>query len=297
MSQYEYEVIRWPFTVDGADADFTIRNTTGGVDSPQSVADGIYINDGSEGVSAPIDLVGALKGAVSAALAALSIGGTLNVYMGTDGRLRFAYSGLTAAVALKDLTSQQIAWLGVGASQITGGLFPIGVAGGVGIITCDYQMSCQWHPMMDSQRESGRVRRQLAYGDVNMRDQERRVVRSVTGWHQLIMRWDFLPSGVIVTDRAADANYAAVAEVTQGEDNTWEGMWEYLLDVSLDQPYGDNRVYLYEFNDPATAVRTGPWEYQLSKSTPGMDGVDPDSAVPNMGSEHYPVRIVLRVQQ
>jgi hypothetical protein len=297
MSQYEYEVIRWPFTVDGADADFIIRNTTGGVDSPQSVADGTYINDGSEGVSAPIDMVGALKGAVSAALAALSIGGTLNVYMGTDGRLRFAYSGLTAAVALKDLTSQQIAWLGVGASQITGGLFPIGVAGGVGIITCDYQMSCQWHPMMDAQHDDGGLRRQLVYGDVNLRGQERRVVRSVAGWVELRVTWDFLPSAVMTAARAADSDYATVAGVTAGEDNTWEGMWEYLTDVALDQPYGDNRVYMYLFNDPSSATRTGPFEIILSKSTPGLDGIETGSIVAGMGSEYYPVTIILRTQQ
>lgn len=298
MSQYAHEVFRWPFAIAGADLSWTVRNTISAADNTQAISAGNYINDGSGTVGALADLIKTLQTAIAAAMVALGpIAGTVTVSMRTDGRVSFAYAGLDKNLALKDLTANQIAYLGVGASQIVGGLFEIGVVGSSGEVVTEFQADCQWHPMMDSNHNSGPVEVENVYAGDNLRGQERRVVRSVAGWYNQIIEWDFVPAAVMSTARAALASYAQVAGITQGENNTWERMRQYLCDVSLDQPYGDNRVYLYEYNDPATAVRSGPWEYKLAESKPSLNGLDPRGYVRGMGSEFYPVSIVLRTQQ
>ena len=94
------------------------------------------------------------------------------------------------------------------------------------------------------------------------------------------------------TDRAADANFATVAGVATGDDNTWEAMWNYLLGTP--GPYDDNRVYLYSTNDPTTDTRTGPYDVILSECDPGLDGLAADGYVKSMSSEYRPVKVLLR---
>lgn len=292
MSQYAYAVIRWPFNITGADLSWTVRNTTNGVDNTQAISAGIYICDGSAAAIAPIDLIKRLQTAIAAALTAESIAGTITVSLRTDGRVEFAYAGLSKNIALKNLTANQIAYIGVGASQITGGLFAIGVASSTGTITTSYQAGSQWHPMIDQDRDSADVRKRIVYGDVNLLGKERRVVRSVGSWRRRTLSWIQVAAGVMTDARADDADYAAYAGITTGEDNTWEAMWDYLLGPL--GPYGDQRIYLYTSNVVADATRQGPYDYLLGQSMPGIDGIDPDDYVRDQSSEHYPVKIVLR---
>jgi hypothetical protein len=295
MSQYQHEVFRWPFSVSGANRDFIVRNTTSGTDNTQTIAAGIYICDGSGAVVSPIDLIKRLQTAIAAALAALSVSGTITVTLRTDGRVSFLASGLDKDIALKNLTADQIQYLGVGATQITGGLFAIGTTAGGEIVTA-YQAGAQWHPMMDSQRDTGDVHAQIVTAGLNLRGQERRVARSAAQWSKRKIGWQFLPAAVMSDYRADDAAYASYAGWTAGEDNTWENMLRYLLSVYSGNPYNDNRVYLYRYNDPATAVREGPYDVILSESRPDQNGINYDDYVADMGTEHYPCHIVLRSQ-
>ena len=94
------------------------------------------------------------------------------------------------------------------------------------------------------------------------------------------------------TDRATDANFAAVAGISTGEDNTWENLWNYLLGEP--GPYDDNRVYVYSTNSPSTDTRTGPYDVILSECDPGLDGLAADGYVKSMSSEYRPVKVLLR---
>jgi hypothetical protein len=294
MSQYQYEVIRWPFHYDSVT--LTVNKSSGG-SATTSIPTQTYICDGSGEVVAPIDFVKAFQLAINAALTALGGTAQIEARMGLDGRIQTQNTLADGSRYTVDFNAELESIMGATAADYFVGKLLVAGTGTTAVRTMTYQARGQWHPKMDSQRNTGPVRRQLMYAGRNLRGQETRVVRSTTGWFEQAIRWDYLPAGVMLTARAADPDYAYVAEVEVGEDNTWENMWEYLTAVAADQPFGDNRVYLYEYNDPAASVRSGPFEYILSESEPGLEGVDWQSAVANMGSEYYPVTILLRTQQ
>ncbi len=291
MSDYAYQVVRWPFAIAGADLSWTVRNTTSGLDNVQAMSAGTYICDGDAGAVAPIDLIKRLQTAIAAALTAEGISGTITVSLRTDGRVDFAYTGLTKDIALKNLTANQIAYLGVGASQISGGLFAIGVTSSTGTITTDFQAGSQWHPGIDADYDSSDLQRQIVSEGRNLKGRVRRVVRSYATWVERRLDWSRVAGARMSEARAASATFAGVAGVTTSEDNTWEALWLYLTGAV--GPYGDNRVYVYSTNDPSTAVQTGPYDVILSDSEPGLAGLPSGGYVQGMASEYYAARLAL----
>jgi len=288
LSDYAYQVVRWPFAIAGADLNWTVRS---GGDSVQAISAGTYICDGMGAVVAPIDLIKRLQTAIAAGMAALGTTGTITVSMRTDGRVAFTAASLSKNVELKNLTANQIAYLGVGASQISGGLFAIGASGVDGEITTSYQAGSQWLPGIDADYDSSDMQRQIVSEGRNLRGRVRRVVRSYDTWTERRLDWSRIASGRMSAARAADANFATVAGVTTGEDNTWEAMWLYLTGAV--GPYGDNRVYIYSTNDPSTAAITGPYDVVLSDSEPGLQGLPSGGYVQGMASEYYAARLAL----
>lgn len=288
MSEYAYEVVRWPFAISGADLNWTVRS---GADNTQAISAGTYICDGDAGAVAPIDLIKRLQTAIAASLAALSITGTITVNLRTDGRVDFVYASLSKNVALKNLTVNQIAYLGVGASQISGGLFDIGLSSIDDTITTDFQAGSQWHPGIDADYDSSDLQRQIVSEGRNLKGRVRRVVRSYAPWVERRLDWSRIASARMSDARAADADFASVAGVTTDEDNTWEAMWLYLTGDA--GPYDDNRVYIYSTNDPSTAVQTGPYDVILEGSEPGLAGLPSGGYVQGMASEYYAARLAL----
>ena len=292
MSDYAYQVVRWPFAIAGADLNWTVRNTTGGgADSVQAISAGTYICDGDAGAVAPIDIIKRLQTTIAAGITALTVSGTITVNLRTDGRVDFVYSGLDKNIALKNLTANQIAYLGVGASQITGGIFPIGVAAASGTITTSYQAGSQWLPGIDADYDSSDLQRQIVSEGRNLKGRVRRVVRSYATWVERRLDWSRIAGARMSDARAASSLFAGVAGVTTSEDNTWEALWLYLTGAV--GPYGDNRVYIYSTNDPSTAVQTGPYDVILSDSEPGLAGLPSGGYVQGMASEYYAARLAL----
>ena len=283
MSEYAYEVFRWPFAASGADLTFNFRNkNTPASTSAQAIASGTYICDGSGATIAPKDMVKAFVDAAQAAATAIAgVGGTVTGVLNTAGKLVITHTGNVDALEAYNLTATQQAWLGAAAAVVT-------VSG----VTFTYQMFGQWHPQIDSDYDSGDLQRQIASEGRNLRGEPRRVVRSYAPWVERFLEWSRVPGGAMSTDRAADANFATVAGVSTGEDNTWEALWNYLLGAP--GPYDDNRVYLYSTNDPTTDTRTGPYDVILSECDPGLDGLAADGYVKSMSSEYRPVKILLR---
>lgn len=282
MSEYAYEVFRWPFAASGADLTFYFRNKNNfAINNSQAIAAGTYICDGSSAVVAPIDMVKAFVDAAQAAATAMvSVGGTVTGVLNSAGNLVMTHTGYSDPMQVFNLTTTQQAWLGANAATFT-----IDAA-------YTFQMFGQWHPMIDSDYDSGDMQRQIASEGRNLRGEPRRVVRSYAPWVERFLEWSRVPGGIMSTDRAADANFAAVAGISTGEDNTWENLWNYLLGEP--GPYDDNRVYVYSTNSPSTDTRTGPYDVILSECDPGLDGLAADGYVKSMSSEYRPVKVLLR---
>ena len=284
MSEYAYEVFRWPFAASGADLTFYFRRVNNiAINNSQAIAAGTYICDGSGAVVAPLDMVKAFTDAAQAAATAIgTVGGTVTGVLNSDGNLEMTHTGETNAMEVYNLTATQQAWLGADGANIEIG----------NSASWRYQMFGQWHPKIDSDYDSGDLQRQIASEGRNLKGEPRRVVRSYAPWTERFLDWSRVPGGVMSTARAADANFAAVAGIAGGEDNTWEAMWNYLLGTP--GPYDDNRVYLYSTNDPTTDTRTGPYDVILSECDPGLDGLAADGYVKSMSSEYRPVKVLLR---
>lgn len=282
MSEYAYEVFRWPFAASGADLTFYFRDKDDPMTtSTQAISAGTYICDGSSAVVAPIDMVKAFVDAAQAAATAMvSVGGTVTGVLNSAGNLVMTHTGYSDPMQVFNLTTTQQAWLGANAATLT-----IDAA-------YTFQMFGQWHPMIDSDYDSGDLQRQIASEGRNLRGEPRRVVRSYAPWVERFLEWSRVPGGVMSDARAADADFATVAGVATGEDNTWEAMWNYLLGTP--GPYDDKRVYLYSTNDPTTDTRTGPYDVILSECDPGLDGLAADGYVKSMSSEYRPVKVLLR---
>ena len=286
MSEYAYKVFRWPFAASGADLTFYFRRTNNiAINNSQAIAAGTYICDGSSAVIAPKDMVKAFVDAAQAAATAIAtVGGTVTGVLNSSGILETTHTGAANAMEVYNLTATQCAWLGV---PTVDAMFKINEP-----TNLVFQMFGQWHPMIDSDYDSGDLQRQIASEGRNLKGEPRRVVRSYAPWTERFLDWSRVPGGVMSDARAADATFAAVAGVYVGEDNTWEAMWNYLLGTP--GPYDDNRVYLYSTNDPATDTRTGPYDVILSECDPGLDGLAADGYVKSMSSEYRPVKILLR---
>lgn len=278
-----YEVVRWPFAASGADLTFNFRNkNTPASTSAQAIASGTYICDGSGATIAPKDMVKAFVDAAQAAATAIAgVGGTVTGVLNTAGKLVITHTGNVDALEAYNLTATQQAWLGAAAAVVT-------VSGA----TFTYQMYGQWHPQIDTDYDSGDLQRQIVSEGRNFKGEPRRVVRSYAPWVERILEWSRVPGGAMSEARAADATFALVAGVTAGEDNTWEEMWLYL--TGEPGPYGDNRIYLYSTNDPATDTREGPYDVILSECEPGLEGLPAGGYVKSMSSEYYPVKMLLR---
>lgn len=285
MSVYVYKVVRWPFDVQAPNNSFSFEEDgVGPPTSVQTVTVGTYINDGSASVIAPKDFVKAFKDAANLAITALGLGGSMTAVLNADGKMVLTWTGQTGGdLLLTGLTATQQMWLGISTSSFS--FFD-------GVNTLDFQAGCQWHPGIDDDHDSGNLGRQLASEGKNLLGQPRRVVRSAARWEQRRIAWSFIASARMLDARAAESGFATFAGLTVGEDNTWENMWEYLLGEP--GPYGDNRVYIYSTNDPATDTVSGPYDVILSESNPGLDGVPAGGVVGGMAIEHFPCMIMLR---
>ena len=159
MSEYAYEVFRWPFAASGADLTFYFRNKNNfAINNSQAIAAGTYICDGSGSAIAPKDMVKAFVDAAQAAATAMaSVGGTVTGVLNSAGKLVITHTGYSDPMQVFNLTTTQQAWLGANAATLT-----IDAA-------YTFQMFGQWHPMIDSDYDSGDLQRQIASEGRNLR--------------------------------------------------------------------------------------------------------------------------------
>jgi len=282
MSIYKYPVLRMPFLLQAPDNTFNFRaKGTPASTSAQVITAGTYISDGQNAVVAPKDFVKAIKDAAQAAATAIiAVGGTVTGSLGVDGIIAMAQSGQSDTLQFYNLTANQQYYLGAAAAALD-----------IGSLT--FQAGHQWHPGINAVHDSGMVKKRLASEGKDLLGRPHRVVRSgLSVWQNRRVAFDFIASARMLDDRAAVALFADFAGVAVGEPNTWENLWDYLLGAP--GPYGDNRVYLYTTNDPADAVNTGPYDYILEESEPGLDGVKVGAYVAGMSIEHFMMNCLLR---
>jgi hypothetical protein len=287
MSAYSYEVIRWPFAWPATNLTL---NKSGGGSTTITVAGANYLIDG-QSVAAPVNFLSAVQTAINAGLVALGGTATVAVSMNTAGHVVFTTTVADGSRYTINLNTAFEAAIGATAANYFGGKLQV-VRSSVGDLTMTYQAAYQWHPGIDADYDSGDLQRIILNEGRNLLGQPRRVRRDYAPWVERMLDWSRVAGGRMSTARAADADFATVAGITTGEDNTWENMWLYLAGEM--GPYNDNRVYLYTTNDPSTALRQGPYDVILSASEPGLEGLPAGGYERGMASEYYPVKIMLR---
>ena len=273
MSTINYFVYRWPFTVSESNRELETNEGSG---ASANVASGDWI---AEGDGSPDDLIAKFNTAVAA------------VYSG---------SGLTLPAPVAALNEN-------GTVTITGGFvamdldqtipanpFPLRALGfddlilfipaSPGTVTGDFQAINQWHPGIDRNFRSYRVKKYNRFSRRNLQGRPYFLVHGERNDVE-IHSYDLVKGAVMFDGMAAAADYASVAGVAVGEPNTLENMLEYAWDT------GSNELYWYDSNDPSSAVRQGP--VVLDPDDDVLQGLDPDSFVASMSSSHYPVTLKL----
>lgn len=289
MSEYAYQVVRWPFTI--ASTGLTL-NQAGGGSTTITIAAGTYICDGMGSVIAPKDFVTELETRVNAGIIALGGTAVVSFDLATDGHFRWTVSTGDSNRYTITPTADLLMWTGGDSTEdyYAGNLMVCGTTTAQ-TNTYKFQMYAQWHPGIDADYDSSDLQRQIVSEGRNLKGRVRRVVRSYAPWVERRLDWSRIASGRMSDARAASSLFAGVAGVTTDEDNTWEAMWLYLTGEA--GPYGDNRVYVYSTNDPSTAVQTGPYDVILEGSEPGLAGLPSGGYVQGMASEYYAARLAL----
>jgi hypothetical protein len=285
---YRHEVLRWPFSYSSAT--LTV-NKVGGGSATTSIPTQTYICDGGGAVVAPVDFVKAFETAINAALTALGGTAQIEARMGLDGRIQ-TQNTLADGRYTVDFNAALESILGATSADYYFGKLIVAGTNTTSVRTMTYQARNQWLPGIDADYDSGNLQRIILTEGRNLRGEPRRVRRDAGGWSERMLDWSRIASARMSTARAATASFAQVAGLTTGEVNTWENMWLYL--AGQVGPYGDNRVYLYTSNDPAVAVRQGPYDVILDDSRPGTGGLDVGGYERGMASEHYPCQVRLR---
>lgn len=282
MSDYEYGWFAYPFDVAGSDADFTFRNATTLANFAASVADGTYINSGLGPGADPTDFIRAFRTAAQAAATAIAgVGGTITASLGVDGQIVFVHTGNTNNLEVTGLTTNQKKWLGVSTSSVV-----------LSNATLTFQAGCMWRPGIDQNWFSANELRSIVHADTGLAGNERVLELAASEWNEVTVMWDRVAAARMKISNANDAEYCTVAGIALGEANSWENLWRYLKGEA--GPYGDNRVYYYTSNVVASAVQLGPYQYLLSKSAPGVRGIEPRSFVPGLARVFYPVMAMLK---
>ena len=289
MAAYVYEVIRWPFQYTATNMILT-KIGGGGGSTTITVATGIYVMDGNNGVQPPpVNFLPLLEAAINTGIITLGGGSVIDINMDIDGKAVFR-------TTVSDSNKYDLK-PGVGGAALIGADLVGGevraAESSIQNVTMARQCSHQWHPGIDADYDSGGLQRIIVDEGRNLKGDPRRIRRDFAPWTERVLDWSRIASARMAAARAATLAFAEVAGFTTAtEVNTWEAMWLYLCGAV--GPYGDNRVYLYSTNDPTTTSRSGPYHYILGDSTPGLRGLPAGGYERGLSSEYYAVKILLK---
>lgn len=273
---YAYRVIRWPYEITASNQAISVD--VGGPTGSANIPIAIYLIDGLLDAT---DLLAAVATAVDAALAAAGSAIRLDsIAMTPDGNV----------LMISDSSSFDIDWSVANSlpASALGFVGPTTTITGAGT-TSAFQADQQWHAGTPQDYDSDNTWRQMVLESRNLLGRPVRVELGDEDWLERRLMWTLVAAARIKDSRAQSTRYAQVAGVAVGEDNTWEELWRYLKGPS--GPYSDNRVYIYVDNDPATAVREGPYEIVLTDTTPDMSGVGLGSYRQDMSAEFFDVDV------
>lgn len=278
MSVEVFKPIRWPIEIDSTND--TIELIVGGTPYTGTMTVGIYLIDGTGDAS---DLVELFKDECNAILTASGTGAALTSFaMTDDGYLSARASGSNVTINWAATNSLPASTFGYTGSTSVVSAVPL---------VSTFQADLQWLSGVCEAYDSDNVWRDIVTERRNLRGRPIRLSQGDADWLERVIDWRRVASGRIKDTRADDADYATVADVETGEDNTWENMWRYLKGAP--GPNDDNRVYIYSENDASFAVREGPYEVILSESSPDLFGVGVEGYRQDESSEFFDVKLML----
>jgi hypothetical protein len=288
VSIYVQKVVLWPLEIDGTNDLIVFEDTGIPTSNNQSLANIIYLTSGDGVAVSPVDLLVNFSAAMNAAAAALGLAGVFRASRTSEGHCKLDRTGGVSPgdnlVIRWDLSTFPKAILG----------FDTDVTTTISILaqTGDNMMDYQWMPGKPEVHSDPDLQQILASEDLSVGGRPSRVVHSPSPFYRREIIWERLWAARLIQSRADDAAYATPADMTTGEDMTWENMRDYL--VGDPGPTNDNRVYVLQTNiNPLAADRTGPYEVILSESDPDIFGVQPSSYVQSLAAEQYDCSIML----
>lgn len=287
---YNLPVIRWTYKLTSDTNKIRFENSGGGSASLQTLSSTpSYINRGETGSSGPTDMIDAFRTALYAARTALSLGGSWAVAIDPDTQ-KLRVTRVSGTSPADDLV---INWAHVDST------FDPGLLGFDGATTTTFvggqnyspfQVDHIFYPQTDAQHVGAKKRRRIAR-EVRNRNGKPIIRRGTPNqWRESVLdlREPGIAAAIMLDSRAAEADYAAYAEVSVGEKNTWERMWDHGLES---QGPDEGAIYLFDTNDPSVHVQSGPFFVIWSKSTPGLEGVEEYTS--GRSDEVYPVILAL----
>ncbi len=284
MTIYDTPVIRAPFAIAAGAADLRFDEILNpGNATTESFALSTYINKGETGTGAPTDFIDQFNTVLAAAAASLGLAvptATLN----TEGRV--AITSSLMRILWSDGASTFDRNI-LGFNPISTTVLTFGSLG-------PFQADLQWYPGIYAVFDSAELERRIVREGRTQLGRPVRINHNEDPWTERLL--DFSQPGIaaarMIQGRSDLAAFAAVAAPwVQGDDNTWEKLFAYL--VGPFGPNGDNQIYVYSTNDPLTHTQTGPYEVILDESEPGLGEVRAGGFITSRSSEYYPVRLML----